>query len=284
MNKTIMVTGANRGIGLAVTKALVSRGAQVVMAVRDTQSGQAAASSLRQEIPAASLEVMQLDLSSLSNVRRFASEYLASGKPLHALVNNAAPISTQRKLEFTPDGFESLFGINYLAHFLLTNLLLPVLKSSAPSRVVMVSSIRHRPAKEFDWDNLKGQKSYDQSAFYNRTKLAGVWFTYALARRLEGTGVTAVAVCPGFVPQTLLPTTKGFSRLLYQILDRMPFARKPAASGEDFARIILDPDYAQANAAFFSYGKSEPSSELSYDVASQERLWALSAKLVGLAD
>ncbi len=277
-----MVTGANRGIGLATTKALAAKGAHVILAVRDLKSGEAAASQIRAVFKNASLEVMKLDLASLESVRTFAKAYIASGKPLHALINNAGPINARRQLEFTQDGFESFFGVNHLGHFLLTNLLLPVLKSSVPSRVITVSSIRHKAVKIFDWDNLKGEKSYEQGAFYNRTKLANIWFAYMLARQLEGSGVTSVAACPGFVPQTLMFGSTGFARLMFQVLDFMPFARKPAESGDDLARLALDPAFEGANGVFYSYAKAVPSSELSHDRSSQERLWALSEKLVQL--
>ena len=280
--RSVIVTGANRGIGFATARALAARGAHVILAVRDLKGGEQAASSLRAAFKDASLEVMKLDLASLESVRAFAAEYRASGRALHVLINNAGPINAKRKLELTPDGFETFFGVNHLGHFLLTNLLLPVLKASVPSRVITVSSLRHTGAKSFDWDNLKGEKSYDQGAFYNRTKLANLWFCYALARRLEGSGVTSVAACPGFVPQTLMVGRTGFSKLMFEVLDWMPFARKPQESGDEFARIALDADYAGANGTFYSYGKITTSSELSHDQDNQERLWALSEKLVGL--
>ncbi len=278
----VIVTGANRGIGFAISRALAAKGAHVIMAARDLKSAEDAASRIRAEFSKASLEVMKLDLAWLESIRNFAKTYIDLGKPLHVLINNAGPINALRKLELTQDGFESFFGVNHLGHFLLSNLLLPVLKSSAPSRVITVSSMRHMGVKSVDWDNLKGEKSYDQGAFYNRTKLANLWFSYALARKLEGTGVSSLAACPGFVPQTLMVGRTGFARLMFQVLDHMPFARKPQESGDDFAGLALDPAFEDANGLFYSYGKATPSSEFSHDLSSQERLWKLSEKLVQL--
>ncbi len=256
----VIVTGANRGIGFATARALVARGAHAILAVRD----------------------VKLDLASLESVRAFAAAYTASGQPLHALVNNAGPINALKGLELTRDGFETFFGVNHLGHFLLTALLLPALWASAPSRVITVSSTLHARTRDFDWDNLAGEKSYDQGAFYNRTKLANVWFAYALARRLEGSAVVSIAACPGFVPQTLMVGQSGLQGLMFRVLDRMPFTRTPQEAGDDFARFALDPAFTGANGAFYSSGKLATSSDLSHDRDGQERLWALSRKLVGL--
>lgn len=279
--KHILITGANRGIGFATTKALASQNTHIIMAVRDTKRGEEAASKLRNEIPTASLAPMPLDLASLASVRSFAQAYISKGYPLHVLINNAAPLSMGKELQYTQDGFELRFGVNHLGHFLLTMLLLPRLKASAPSRIITVSSIRHRQAKTFDFDNLKGEKSYDEGAFYNHTKLANILFTYELRRRLEGSGVSAVAVCPGFVPDTVAASRRGFSRLFFKFLEKMPFARRPEVAANELARAALD-DSLEVGGKFFASGKEERSSELSYDVATQQRLWALSEKLTGL--
>ncbi len=283
MNKTtVLITGANRGVGFATARAVAARGAHIVLAVRDVTSGQEAATRICAEHKHATAEVLQLDLASLDSVRTFANNYAQSGKPLHALINNAGPIFANAKLAFTQDGFEMFFGVNHLGHFLLTNLLLPVLQNSAPSRIITVSSVLHKRAKDFDWQNLRGEKSYDQSAFYNRTKLANLWFSYALAKRLEGTGITSLAVCPGFVPQTLMVGKTGFSKLMFQVLDKMPFARKPHEAGEDIAKLALDLALQNTTAKFFSYGQESVSSDLSYDKNLQEKLWTLSEQLVGI--
>ena len=269
------MTGANRGLGFATTLALARRGARVVMACRDRSKGEAAAAEARSLVPGARLEVAALDLASLAAVRDFAAARLAAGEPLRALVNNAGPINALPKLGFTADGFEAFFGANHLGHFLLTNLLLPLLRAGAPSRVVVVSSLRHARVRAFDWDNLRGEKGYDQGAFYDRAKLANLWFAYALARRLEGSGVEVVAACPGFVPRTLMAGRIGARRLMFALLKRAPFARTPEAAGEDLARLAVD-EGALAGARFFSSGRPARSSDLSRDEAAQERLWALS--------
>jgi len=160
-------------------KELTERGAHVILTARDVKRGEAAAQAIREAHPDASIEVMQLDLASLASVRRFAEMYKAQALPLHVLINNAGALGLGKQIQFTQDGFELEFGINHLGHFLLTNLLLPVLKASAPSRVITVSSIRHIPGKggkgaRFDFDNLKGEKGHDPGITYNNTKLANV--------------------------------------------------------------------------------------------------------------
>jgi NAD(P)-dependent dehydrogenase (short-subunit alcohol dehydrogenase family) len=229
---------------------------------------------------------MRLDLASLDDVRRFAADYLASGLPLHALINNAGAIGLGKDIQFTSDGFELEFGINHLGHFLLTDLLLPVLKASAPSRVITVSSIRHIPGKggqgaKFDFDNLKGEKWYDPRLFYNNTKLANVWFTYELQRRLAGTGADAIAACPGFVPQTLGATKSGASRFFYdRVLTLIPAARAAEVSGEELADLAMKPGIP--GGTFWADGRAMRSSDESYDVAKAHKLWVASADLVGM--
>lgn len=283
----ILVTGGNRGIGFATVKVLAERGAHVVLTTRDRKRGEEAAASIRAHIPAASVEVMTLDLASLASVRQFAADYIGKGWPLHALINNAGAIGLGNQIQFTKDGFELEFGINHVGHFLLTELLLPVLKASAPSRVITVSSIRHIPGKggkgaQFDFDNLKGEKFYEPRVFYNNTKLANVWFTHELQRRVEGSGIVAVAACPGFVPQTLGATKTGLARFFYnKVLMLIPAARTADVSGRELADLALGPNVKPG--AFYADGAEMRSSDESYDDAKARRLWDLSEQWTGNA-
>ncbi len=286
--KTVIVTGGNRGIGFAAVRALAKRGARVVMAVRDVGKGEASAAAIRAEVKDAAIDVMALDLADLASVRRFAEAYIAKGYPLHALINNAGIIGADKQIHFTKDGFESEFGINHIGHFLLTNLLLPVLKASAPARVIAVSSIRHMAGKggtgaKFDFDNLKGEKFYEPRMFYNNTKLANVWFAYELQRRLAGTGVISIAACPGFVPETFGMTKGQFWGKLYtKALMLIPGARVADVSGEELADLALNPNFANSGGQFFAGGKAMRSSEDSYDETKARRLWELSEQWVGM--
>ena len=200
--RTIVVTGANSGIGLVSTRQLAKQGALVVMACRRVDEGKARADEIRQEHPNAKIEVRQLDLGSLSSVRSFAEAFLADHEALHGLLNNAGVMNTPAGK--TEDGFETQLGINHLGHFLLTELLLPALKAGAPSRIVNVSSCFHDKAMgregKIDLDDLFfEQRKYDGWVAYAQSKLANLLHARGLAKHLEGTGVTATSVHPGWV-------------------------------------------------------------------------------------
>ena len=282
-----IVTGGNRGIGFETAKALAARGVHVIIAARNRERGEAALASLRSAIANAQVDVMEIDLASLASVRRFAEQYQARGLPLHILINNAGYIGLDKQIHLTQDGFELEFGTNHLGHFLLTNLLLPILKASAPARVITVSSIRHMKGKagkgaDFDFGNLKGEKWYDPRIFYNNTKLANIWFAYELQRRLAGTGVTSVAACPGFVPETLGAAKTGFARWFYsKALMLIPAARTADVSGKELADLALNPEFAGVGGKFYADGKEIRSSDESYDEAKAKRLWDLSTEWTG---
>jgi NAD(P)-dependent dehydrogenase (short-subunit alcohol dehydrogenase family) len=281
----VIVTGGNRGIGYATALELARRGAHVIITARDVKRGDESANAIRAACPNASVEVMALDLASLASVRKFAEAYRARGYPLHALINNAGAVGLTGPIQFTQDGFEMEFGINHLGHFLLTELLLPVLHASAPARVIAVSSIRHIPGKggkgaQFDFDNLKGEKWYEPRMFYNNTKLANVWFAYELDRRERQNGITSIAACPGFVPQTLGSTKKGIAGFFYnRVLMLIPAARTAEVSGRELADLALDSEHANDGGKFFAGGKAIPSSTESYDADKARRLWELSEQL-----
>lgn len=287
-HKHVIVTGGNRGIGYATAAALAKRGAHVIITSRDVAKGEQSAQQIRTTVPNASIDVMQLDLASLANIRAFAGAVLAKGLPLHALINNAGAIGLGNDIQFTRDGFELEFGINHIGHFLLTKLLLPALQQAAPGRVITVSSIRHIPGKggkgaQFDFDNLKGEKRYDPRVFYNNTKLANVWFTHELQRRHGNAGIVAIAACPGFVPQTLGATKAGVASFFYnRVLMLIPAARIADVSGEELAVLALDPQYAHDGGKFYADGREMRSSDESYDDAKAVRLWELSEQWTAL--
>ena len=202
--RVAMITGGNSGIGFATAGKLAACGFHVILASRNQQASQKAIVRMLADQPSASVESIQLDLASFAAVRECAAAFQAKGYPLHLLINNAGGSVPGKHASFTVDGFEMTLGTNHLGHFLLTNLLLEDLRQSAPSRVITVSSQLHIPGyrggrgPDFDYDNLKGEKYYNASVFYLNSKLANMWFTYELQRRLAGTGVTSNAVCPGF--------------------------------------------------------------------------------------
>jgi retinol dehydrogenase 12 len=288
--RVALITGGNSGIGSATVRKLTARGFHVIMASRNQQTSAQAIARLKAEQPNASVESIPLDLASFASVRQCAAAFQAKGYPLHVLINNAGGSIKGKQAQFTADGFEMTFGTNHLGHFLLTNLLLDDLKRSAPARVITVSSQRHIPGygggkgAQFDWDNLKGEKFYDPATFYNNSKLANVWFTYELQRRLAGSGVTSNAVCPGFVPQAIGDRrTSPFDRLLYRrILPLMPFARTLDQASSSYVMAATDPQWEGVGGKFITDGKERLSSDESYDEAKARKLWELSWAWCGL--
>ncbi|KFM76283.1 Retinol dehydrogenase 14, partial [Stegodyphus mimosarum] len=195
-NKTVIITGANSGIGKATALELAKRGAKVILACRDQEKAQKALIEIRSKSRSGVLKVLQLDFASFESIKKFAEEFLRSEDRLDVLVNNAGIF--QCPFMKTKDGYEMQFGVNHLGHFLLTKLLLDKLKESAPSRIVVVSSSLYKKG-EIDFENLNSEIKYDKSQAYKNSKLANVLFSLELSRRLQGTGVSVYTVSPGMV-------------------------------------------------------------------------------------
>jgi retinol dehydrogenase 12 len=285
-----LITGGNSGIGFATVRKLTARGFHVIMASRNQQTSAQAIARIKADQSDASVESIPLDLASFASIRQCAATFQAKGYALHVLINNAGGSIKGKQASFTVDGFETTFGTNHLGHFLLTNLLLNNSKRSAPARVITVSSQRHIPGfaggkgAQFDWDNLKGEKFYDAALFYCNSKLANMWFTYELQRRLKDSGVTSNAVCPGFVPEAIGDRrTSSLDRLLYrQILSRMPFARTLDQASSSYLLAATDPHWEGVGGKFITDGKERLSSDESYDEAQARKLWELSWAWCGL--
>jgi NAD(P)-dependent dehydrogenase (short-subunit alcohol dehydrogenase family) len=198
--RVALVTGASSGIGAETARTLAGAGAQVVLAVRDTDAGEKVASSIREQHPDAQLEVMKLDLTSLASVRAFADAFLASHDTLDLLINNAGVMATP--FERTSDGFELQFGTNHLGHFLLTNLLMPALDRADGTRVVNVTSAGHR-LSDILWDDPNYEHhDYDKWQSYGQSKTANILLAVELERRFGG-GRHAYAVHPGMIATRL---------------------------------------------------------------------------------
>ena len=289
--RVAMITGGNSGIGFATATKLAAHGFHVIMASRNQQTSAQAIARIRARQPDARVESIPLDLASFASVRQCAVAFQAKGYPLHVLINNAGGSIPGKQARFTADGFEMTFGTNHLGHFLFTNLLLDNLTRSAPARVITVSSQLHNPQyaggkpPDFDYDNLKGEKYYDANVFYRNSKLANMWFTYELQRRLTGTGVTSNAVCPGFVPEAIADRrTSPVERFLYkQILARMPFARSLEQASTSYMVAATDPGLEGVGGKFIVDGKERRSSEESYDEQKARRLWDASWAWCGLS-
>lgn len=273
--KTVVVTGANQGIGKAAAVALAAKGARVILVARNREKGERA----RAEVDAAGAggaELVVADLSSQAEVRRAAAEIKAKHDRLDVLVNNAGVFVPERHT--TADGLEETFALNHLGYFLLTRELLDLLKESGPSRIVNVSSEAHRGAR-MHWDDLQFERTkYGGFKVYGQSKLANVLFTYELARRLEGTKVTANCLHPGVIGSGFGQTYGGAMSVLVKIA--RPFMLTPEEGARTTVHLASSPDVEGVSGKYFSKCKPVRSNPLSYDEQSQHKLWALSEELV----
>ena len=274
--RVCVVTGASGGIGRATAVELARRGATVAIVVRSREKGEAVLAELRRANPSAEPRRVLADLSSPAEVRRAADELLAAFPAIHVLVNNAAVYT--RKRQVTPDGIEVQWATNHLAPFLLTNLLLPRLRESAPARVVTVSSGAHG-AGRLAWDDLElARGRYSGWKQYANTKLANLLFARELARRTEGTGVTSNALHPGVIATDLL--LKGFPPI--RLFRR--WMKTPEEGARTSVYLATSPEVAGVSGRYFI--DSRPVATLKANAADDEAartLWEVSARQVGLA-
>ncbi len=275
--KTVLVTGASAGIGRATALALAVMGAHVAITGRDRGRTEAAAVEVR-SAGGGQVDVFVADLSSQAEVRRLAGEVLQSLPRIDVLVNNVGGYWATRHV--TADGLERTFALNHLAPFLLTNLLLGRLKDSAPARVVTVSSNAQAMGR-VDFDDLQGERSYSGSRAYNLSKLANVVFTYELARRLQGSALTANAAHPGMVSTSFGAEDPSRLQRLFVPFIR-PFMKTPAKGAATSVYLASAPELDQVTGRYFVNSKPKSSSRRSYHEATAARLWQLSADLVGL--
>ena len=279
--KVCVVTGANAGIGRATALGLAKLGATVVLVCRNSERGQAAVREIKAVSGNQAVDMVEADLSTQAAVRQLAADLRARYSQLHVLINNAGIAPVRRSL--TADGIESAFAVNYLAPFLLTNLLLDELKASAPARVVNVAGDFHRKAT-IRFDDLMSEKDYSGTAANNQAKLALIMFTYELARRLEGTGVTANCLHPGPTATDGPlhdPNLSAFGRAMYRIV--RVFFQSPEKGAGTSIYLAASPEVDGATGEYFSKKRAVASSPESYDLAVALRLWDVSAQLTGLA-
>jgi NAD(P)-dependent dehydrogenase (short-subunit alcohol dehydrogenase family) len=274
-DKTVLVTGANQGIGKATAIALAAKGAHVVIVARNAEKGRAALAEV-EAAGKAGAELIVADLSSQEQVRRVAAEFKSRHDHLDALVNNAGVFVPQRHT--TVDGLEETFALNHLGYFLLTQELLDVLKTTAGARIVNVSSEAHRGARML-WDDLQFAHSrYRGLKAYAQSKLANVLFTYELARRLEGTGVTANCLHPGVIASGFGQTYGGALSVILKIA--RPFLLSAADGARTSVYLASSPEVTGVTGKYFSKCKAVPSNAVSYEVQSQHKLWSMSEQMV----
>jgi len=275
--KICLVTGATSGIGQVTARALAGRGATVIVVGRNPDKTAATVARIRQHTGNPAVEFLLADLSSLAQVRRLADEFNKRYSRLNVLVNNAGAIYFSR--QETVDGFEMTFGLNHLNYFLLTNLLLDALKAGAPSRIVNVSSAVHTSGT-IKFDDLQSRKKYSGMASYGQSKLANVLFTYELARRLEGTGITVNAVHPGMVATNFAANNGLFGRLARPVMNLMSISETEGA--DTLIYLATSPEVQGITGKYFVHRRAVSSSPESYDEAEARRLWQVSEELVGL--
>ncbi len=274
------MTGATSGIGRAAATALAARGAEVLLLARNRAKGERAREEIARATGNRRLDLVLADLSSLDQVRRAAEAVLASGRPLHVLLNNAGVITLRR--ETTVDGYERIFAVNHLAHFLLTNLLLARLRESAPARVVTVASAAHGfSGGGLDWDDLQSERGrFRPMRVYGRSKLANILFTRELARRLEGTGVVCHCFHPGFVGSSF-GANNGWLAGWLMALAR-PFARSPERGADTAVFLCSSPEAAIGTGRYWIDRREREPKAVARDEAAARRLWEVSERLVGL--
>jgi NAD(P)-dependent dehydrogenase (short-subunit alcohol dehydrogenase family) len=275
--KVCLITGATSGIGKATAMGLANMGASVVMVGRDRGRGEAALAEIKEGSANASVDLMLADLSSQQEIHRLADDFKEAYPRLDVLINNAGVIRSKRVT--TADGIEMTFAVNHLASFLLTNLLLDLLKASAPSRIVNVASGEQRNGI-IDFNDLQGEKGYKTAKAYSQSKLATVLFTYELARRLEGTGVAVNCLHPGVVGTNLGSGVSGVFGFTVRALT--PLMKSSEKGAETSIYLASSPEVEGLSGKYFVKKAEARSSDVSHDQRLARRLWEVSAELTNV--
>jgi retinol dehydrogenase 14 len=274
--KTVLITGGTGGLGRATAEGLARMGARIAITGRHPARTRAAAAQIAATTGNPAIDAHAADASSQAEVRRLAGEILDAYPRLDVLVNNVGGFWATRRV--TADGLEHTFAVNHLAGFLLTDLLLERLKASAPARVISVSSGAQMMGK-LDFDDLQGERQYSGQKAYNQSKLANVMFTYELARRLEGTGVTANVLHPGVVRTAFAAEDpSGLWKVMIPLM--RPLMKSPAKGADTAIYLASSPDVEGISGKYFVDRKARTSNKLAYDTAAAARLWQASEDLV----
>ena len=276
--RVCLLTGATLGIGRAAAQALAATGMELVLVARNQARLEALASELRARTPGARVGVLAGDLSLMSEVRRVAREFRSTHDQLHVLLNDAGALFARREL--TPEGLERTLALNHLAYFVLTEELLPLLKASAPSRIVNVSSDAHR-WRHVDFDDLMSARRYQPFIAYGRSKLMNILFTRELARRLAGTGVTANTMHPGFVRTGFGQNNPGWLGGVIRL--GQVFARTPERGARTLVYLATSPEVEGVTGEYFHDERPAATSAAARDMEVARRLWEVSVRLAGPA-
>lgn len=275
--KVCIVTGANAGIGLETARGLAEQEATVVMICRSEERGRKALEDITSTSGNPDIHLMLADLASQNQIREVAGQFLERFDRLDVLVNNAGVFLP--RLILTEDGYESTFAINHLAYFLLTHLLLDLLKATPSSRIVNVSSNAHQSGS-IDFETFGDHASYNGYKAYGQSKMANVLFTYELARRLEGSDVTCNALHPGVVSTNIADRGTSLFSIFFKLFS--PFFLKPKAGAETSLYLATSPEVAGVTGAYFTKKKAVSSSKGTYDRELAKKLWDRSVELTGI--
>lgn len=279
--KRIVATGANSGIGFETAAALAGAGADVTITARSQAKGQAAVAAIQKRGAKGKVALSVFDMASLGAVRAAASDLSRRLERIDVLVNNAGLMLSDRRV--TVDGYEMTFQVNHLAPFLLTNLLLERIKSSAPARIVNVASAAHQSARSgLDFDDLQTIRGYSGMGVYGRTKLANILFTGELSRQLAGSGVTANSLHPGTVRSGFAGDGDASGLMALGVAIARPFMLSPAKGAETSIYLAASPEVEGVTGKYFAKCQPRTPSPAARDDDAARRLWAESERLVGL--
>lgn len=273
--KRVLLTGSTNGIGEVTAIELAKMGAELTLVARSKEKADATLQKIKAAAPTANVEFLFGDLSLIADVRRVASEYKARHKKLHVLINNAG--ATFSKRELTKEGHEMTFALNHLGYFVLTTELLDLLKASAPARVVSLASEGHRMGK-INFDDLESARRYDGVFVYSTSKLMNVLFSFELARRLEGTGVTSNAVHPGVVNTGFGKNTPGWFSVVVKTFS--PFFLSAEKGALTTLHVATSPDVEKVTGKYFAKSREKKPSKAALDAEAAKRLWEVTEKIV----
>ncbi|MBU1158935.1 MAG: SDR family oxidoreductase [Candidatus Thermoplasmatota archaeon] len=277
IGKIVMITGATGGIGRETAKGLAYMGATVVLVSRSTEKLIRVASELKSETRNDHIDYLPCDLTSMENVRKLASDFKERYDRLDVLINNAGEIINERRTSV--DGYEYTLALDHLSHFLLTALLQDIIKRSAPSKIINVSSMAHILG-HINFDDIMIEKGYTPGKAYGQAKLANILFTYELARRLSKTGVTVNCLHPGMVRTNFGKDTTGAWKLF--LLLSKPFMISARKGAQTSIYLASSPDVVSVTGKYFAKKKEKKSSKESYDENVAKRFWEISEKLTGM--
>lgn len=287
MGKTVLITGGGRGLGRGVAARLAGQGHRVLLTARNPEAGARAVEEIRRASPGANVQALQLDLASLGAVRRFG-DTLPPDLRIDTLFHVAGIMQQSRERRQTADGFEETLGVNVLAPFVLTHALLPRLGTgTGPARVVTVSSRLHLPGSrgvpvDFSFEDPNLERGYHPERAYKNSKLAVLWFALELARRASPSRLTSHAVCPGFVPETVVASTRGLMRLMMRfVLPHMSFATRLGDAVEALSFTAVDPALDATTGQFWTEKHPSPPSDQALDAEQARRFWSWAETVTG---